>query len=512
MRPTATFDLPQWPDTALGSWTGLVARASRQRREAGGGRGFVALMDEIRAAIDRGEIDAIVSRLHERRVARALVSVWSHDVERARVSMTPDLVRQVVDRQDPHPSRLLVRALVDLLLRHFDLLDSWTAGLFDATSAATRRAATLAPAPRRVPAFVDVADVAREHPAELLDRDAPRHVAGLLTASGPGGIPRPLDDWVRARGLQGYESGRFGLLVRQAVYLERIRRVDHTKPAGLEFLSEITTRSVVEAPGNAGRHFGHDLLEAMTTRTGNGAPCDEWLAALVDVGGDPRLQRSAQWNRWWEPLPPAAREQAVRWMSAEDLRLFLEAVETYARETHNQDMIRMFPARKKFLWGLYEQGLIRETRVILGSQARASVQHQLGRLRVDVATLQKAHDTAIIYVDCGRFHMVEGSHLFKLWVYDGRPVDLLTDRGKRHFTREELRLVVPAEHARRHASGHNGHIGISHNGLWQRRALDFIVEEVGVPLNLSRLLTREDYDDLKSRFGIPVVGSRPLRR
>lgn len=513
MRPTATFDLPHWPESMTGSWTGLVARASRQRREAGGGRAFGVLMDEIRAAIDHGEIDAIVTRLHERRVARALVSVWSRDVERARVSLTPDLVRAVVERQDPHPSRLLVRALVDLVLRHFDLLDSWTAGLFDATSAAARRAARLAPPPRRAPVVVDVADIAREHPEELLVRDAPRRVAGLLVASGADGIPSPLDDWVRARGLQGYESGRFGLLVRQAVYLERLARADHTDPTGLGFLPEITARSVVDAPGSAARYFGHDLLEVMTTRTRNGAPCDAWLEALVDIGGDPRLQRSAQWNRWWEPLPPSAREQAVRWMSVEDLRLFLEAVDTYARDNGKEDMLRMFPARKRFLWGLYEQGLVRESRVVLGNRARASVQHQLGRLRTDVSSLTARTDTAIVVLDCGSFHLVEGSHSFKLWIFDGPARGILTDRSRRTFTPEMLTYTVPNDHARNHPGGARAHTSITHHeSTWQHHAVRFIVEELGVSLDPRTVMSADDYSQLKRRFGLPVLGARSVTR
>jgi hypothetical protein len=512
MRPTATFELPDWDESSRSSWTELVARASRQRRDAGGGRTFTVLMDEIRTAIDRGEIDTIVSRLHERRVARALVSVWTHDVERARVSMTPDLVTSVVERQDPHPTRMLVRALVDLLLRHFDLLDTWTAGLFDATSEATRRAASLTPPARGRLLLADVADTARDRPEEILARSAPRRVAELLIQSGADGVPRPLDDWIRERGLYGYDSGRFGLLVRQSVYLEQVARADHTAPAQLGFLEEITTKRVIDAPGTGGLFFGHDVLEAMTAKTG-GAPCDEWLEALVAVGGDPRLQRSSQWNRWWEPLPLAAREKAVRWMSVEDLRLFLEAVDTYARDNRKEDMLRMFPARKQFLWGLYTQGLVRESRVILGNRARASVQRQLGRLRTDVSSLTARSDTAIVVLDCGTFHLVEGSHSFKLWIFDGPARPILTDRSRRTFTPEMLTYTVPRDHAEHHRAGNRAHVSITHHeSTWQHHAVRYLVEELGVNLDPRSVMSADDYHRLKRRFGLPVVGARPVTR
>ena len=106
-------------------------------------------------------------------------------------------------------------------------------------------------------------------------------------------------------------------------------------------------------------------------------------------------------------------------MSKEDLRLFLQAVEQYGLETANTEMQRMFPARKRFLEGLFKLKLIRNTRLLLGGKAQQSVKRILGKdVKTSFARMDgPMNDKAVIYLDCGDFHLVEGSHSFKIWVY-----------------------------------------------------------------------------------------------
>jgi len=206
-----------------------------------------------------------------------------------------------------------------------------------------------------------------------------------------------------------------------------------------------------------------------------------------------------------------ARDQVIRWLSVEDLRLFLMAVENYGREEDVDDLTRLFPPRKKFLWGLYDSGMIRETRLILGRKVRNAVVEQVTKVRTDIALYQSNHDTAIIYVDCGDFHLVEGSHNFRLWTYAGRPVSMLPDRSKRVFSSHEFIYLIPAQHAREHPDGSDAHLAVTHKGLWQRRPLEFLIEEYGIDLDPTKLLTREDYEELKYKHRLPVRGSSSRR-
>lgn len=249
--------------------------------------------------------------------------------------------------------------------------------------------------------------------------------------------------------------------------------------------------------------FGHELLRALVDKPDK-APSDEWLEAILEIGGDPRLQNSAMWRKWWQPLPANTRRQATRWMSVEDLRLFLLAVESFGREEGIADLSRLFPPRKKFLWGLYDSGKVKETRLILGDNVRKAVRNQLGRIRTDAATLKTLRDTAVIYVDCEDFHLVEGSHHFKLWIYAGRPAPALVDRSKRTFTPDDLRVDVPEQHAKQHPHGTLARREVIHRGLWQRGPLEFLIEDYGIYLDPAELLTSEDYYELKHKFGLPV--------
>jgi hypothetical protein len=168
----------------------------------------------------------------------------------------------------------------------------------------------------------------------------------------------------------------------------------------------------------------------------------------------------------------------------------------------------MFPRRKTFLWGLYDQGLVKETRLILGSSARDGIVRQLGPLRTDTAILTERRDTSVIFINCGSFHIVEGSHSFKMWLYAGRPVSALADRHHRQFSPTELIETIPAEHAASHPGGLDAHLGVAHQGLWQAKPLDFLVEELGVPVDLSKVLSAEDLYDLRLKKGLPVRGSK----
>ncbi|MBD7996993.1 EH signature domain-containing protein [Oerskovia gallyi] len=523
--------LPGWPVGSFDSWDRLTSRAQRLTARAGTGLQFDLLLAEVRRLIDSGRIDLLSARLPERRFARAVVTVWSEDRERARASMTPAVVSLLVDSQTPRPSRLLVAALASMFLTHFDRLDSWSPGLFEATSTAVERAVTQVPVrrtrapalpppppphggtpvpppppPPNPPASRDIVDAFRYNSEFLLDIEAPRAVAQGLRAT-----ETALGDWLRVIGINGHVNGRYGIRVREALFLETIRAADHTRAEGLGFLAELTSKTVVESLGAGGTYFGHQILVAMTDKP-DVAPCNEWLDAIVKIGGDPRLQRQALWHRWWEPLPQAARDKAVRWMSVEDLRLFLTAVENHGLITRNADLQRMFPARKTFLWGLYESGLVRESRIFLGSGASVSVKRQLGARRTDATHLTQRSDTAIVFLDCGDFHIVEGSHSFKLWVYAGRPVARLLDRSRRNYSPDELIKDIPELHAQQHPAGRRAHVGITHYATtWQHAALKFLIETLGAPVDPQRLLTPEDYLTLKHRFGLPVRGATPLR-
>lgn len=490
--PPVEVQFPEWRVDSRQRWRTLSARTKRVRDGVGTGPDFERLVTELQTLAVDGGAEAVAERLTNPRAARALVTAWSRHEDAARATMTPELVVGVVDAHGERVPLLLAEGLMALYLQRFDELDDWADGLFAATAKAVHAAAT------RASTRSDHTLVAAYH----------ANLAYLGTATGPRDLARKLmndghslDDHLRETGIAGHDNGRFGTVARQAYYLEQLRRADHTT-AEDSFLIEVTSDSVMRARGSEGLLFGHEVLDAMISDR-EGLPSDAWLGRIFHVAGDPRLEHTLQWQRWWAKLPPRVLDVATAWLSAEDLRLFLQAVENFGEETHNAELQRMFPARKKFLWGLYESGLVRRTRLILGSKAHNSIRRAVGPVRTSITPLNGSGDSdrAVIFVDCGSFHLVEGSHNFKLWIYDGEPVSRLVDRQTR-INGLDLRTIIPTDHARRHPWGSDGHKAIPHNGLWQARALEYLVETLGVALEPHRLLTSADYAELKLR-GLP---------
>lgn len=508
-RRIATMpDLAPWPAALQAAWQPLTRQAERLALTAGAGRGFQDRIAEVSGLIDRRDLARIEARLSERSFARALVFIWIDDEERAKASLSIDLANKLLRAQGGNPSRLLTTALCTLFLRRFDLLDEIEAGLFNTlgsvAKAAVRSTRPLRDESQPLPAS-EVVEAIRRFPELLLSVDGPLSAAREADLN-----ELSLKDWLRSHGLLGLESGRYGVLLRQAIYLKRIYATNPAAQDQLGFLNDLKDSVLIRASAIRGLQFGHLVLEAMTSNPG-ATPCDRWLEVILEMAGDPRLEHSDQWRQWWKPIAPEAAQTARKWMSVEDLRLFLEAVENFGRTENQTDLLRMFPARKRFLSGLYDKGLIVETRLIMGNAARASVERQLGRVRLDISRLETASQTAVIVVDCGDFFLVEGSHSFRLYIYAGRPMKELMDRRVRSFTPAHLKEDLPFAHRRSHPYGRHAVVDVVHNGLWQYRALSYIVEELGVRLDPEALLSPADYQEMKRRFGLPYPGSRQLR-
>ncbi|PWD51218.1 hypothetical protein C8046_11710 [Serinibacter arcticus] len=500
----ALRDLPAWPARTPAGWGVLTTGARQVARTAGTGRGFDERVAEVRSLLERGEIDGLRARLHERQTARALVDVWQHDGELAARTMRGALVREMVTPTHDRPRRLLTIALAHLHLTYFDLLDEWEVGLFAELGAIVRAAVGALPVPAGKPSGADLLTAFRRRGDVMTDERGPSTVAGEVIARDVS-----LDEWLRSHGLLGATDGRFGQLLRQAIYLERIRTVDPARPEDLDFLDDFSDTALVHAAGMDGLQFGHLVVQAMTSRTST-RPSDRWLRTILDVAGDPRLEHTPRWARWWQPLPSECVRTMRRWLSIEDLKVFLDAVERFGESEGRYDLQRMFPARKTFLLGLYESEVVLETRLIMGDNARDSVNRQLGGYKADISRYPTDRHTAVIVVDCGEFFLVEGSHNFKLYVYAGRPPGDLMDRRTRVFDGALLKEDLPYRHQETHPFGHRAVEAFVHNGLWQGRALEYLVAELRQDLDPKKLLEPSDYLSLAQR-GLPRLGARTLR-
>ena len=487
------LSLPPWPDELAGNWVVFSDRAKKLTSRAGTGARFEAMLDEVRDHIDQQAWEPLLARLSDRTYARALTTVWMEDAGRAQASLSELTLERLVEAQLPKVSRMTTSALIAAYLDYFDELDEWVPGL-RGVMASTVQLTVAQQKPRD--AFPDILDAIRIFPEHYLYRESPSRLAKHLVNT-----KVSLTEHLRGAGLTGLDAGRFGSQVRDALYLEQIRAADPQQD--YDFLNEISAKNVFEAPGPNGL-FGHALLNELISRPVE-PPSEQWLDTILVIAGDPRLRETASFRQWWRGIPDHLTRRVISWLSAEDLRLFLMAVEAFGEEAGIDSLKRLFPSRKRFLLGLYDTGLVKETRLILGRNAKRAVKGHLGKnIRSDIAAFESQHDTAVIYLDCGDFHIVEGSHNFRMWVYLGQPDDALTNRARRSFSRDDFIYLVPDRHARSSPLGWNGHGDFTHQGFWQRKPIQYLADN-RIALKIEALMSATDYSEYKHKHGLPSV-------
>lgn len=141
---------------------------------------------------------------------------------------------------------------------------------------------------------------------------------------------------------------------------------------------------------------------------------------------------------------------------------------------------------------------------MLGYQAEHTVKRVLGKsLTTSYIKLKAMPQTSIIYLDCGDFHIVEGSHNFKLWIYMGLPSEKMTDYSLSELTHNDLTVRFPNEFSKNLPNGKK--LAIQHSPTsWQKNAIDFLTEN-GVELDLEKLFDSDKYRRYVNRYGLPVV-------
>ncbi|SDC38959.1 EH_Signature domain-containing protein [Sanguibacter gelidistatuariae] len=487
--PVPPLQLPPWPDRIRHTWDARANLAAELSARAGVGRNFGQLVAEARELLLAGDHVALDRRLTERRFGRAVIAAWLDDASLARSTVSPEAIRSL--SAGAAPSRLTTIATATLFFTHFDRLEMWHRGLFDAVRDLVRRAVAAQPSRHAN----DIIETIRGHDALLLELGGPIHLAQRLLATG-----EDVTSWFRANHLTAHADSRLGRIARDAYYLTLIESLD-AENGDHDFLevvtSDVLARQRTESTDEDRLYFGHQVLTALTSKTTR-HPSPGWLKAALDIGGDPRTRQTPEWKTWWSRVPPENLALAVNWMRGLELRAFLDGVESYATDKEDEAMLRMLARRKKLLLGLYEQDRINDVRLILGDSIRKDMRRRTKSSLPDAALLQDASktDTAVVYVDCGDFWLVEGSHSFKLQVYTGGAVDKLANRHVTTFSAVELRESIPRNHQ---SYGTNSQLIVAHRGFeWLVKVLDFLVYH-GITVDERGLMTANDYAELRRR-------------
>lgn len=500
--PRPKLDLPPWPPMKLQIWTALAAKVDATGKNVGHGNAFEQMVKTLRAHIDKASIPRHL--FQQRLAARALSWIWLHDDHEDKKVFSSKWLTALFESQQPRVSRLTLLQLLSLYFKYFDLFDAH--GPFRETLEKYLLVELHRPRPHRRARYGsgDPLTELKDRP-ELLQLDGPARLAEHCMTE-----HRDLSNELQALGLQEIVNGRYGDVCRAQFYLQRL----HNIPEGAHdpVLDEILKPEVHRAPFKGNKTIGLAALEILIDRSSNQAS-ECWQAFILKLAGDPRLpSNSIRYQQWWRPLGEERIRKVRAWLSRLDLRLFLQAVELYGKRSGKADLQRMFPARKRFMEGLLDLNLIHGSRLFLGRNIRQDVLQSLDDKTVSssIGMLADRTDTAVIYLDCGDFHLIEGSHSFKLWVYLKKPAPWLDNFHSQKVTHYELTAKISTEY--RKVDPSMAYKAITHRDhVWQNALFTFLGQH-GISLDIEKLLSPQDYLYQKRHYGIPEVipdGQRP---
>lgn len=503
--PNLNQSLSPWPEFVLDRWRSTAARVSDAGKNAGRSSSFDQMVRLIREMLRGGSARGLDAVISTRAGARALCWMWLEDADARRLLLTPTVMDRVVELQSPRLSRMSLLFLTSLYFKEFDRLDEAN------RSKGTREHLQLILLDQleKLPAFesvgnsVDPLRTLQQDGHWLLELDGPLQLASRTSGAG-----QELGEAIHRLGLRGMDAGRYGDICRAHFYLSTLKEL---RPGEWHpVMDELLKPSIAKAPYKSSARIGHAALSILIDRA-NSDPGERWQSFILGLAGDPRISSHARgYQEWWRPLGEARIQKVRSWLHKEDLRLFLQALEEYGNESGKADLQRMFPARKTFLEGLESLGLIRNSRLMLGRSAQSVVRRILGK---DMLT-SYAHlsggmsDKAVIYLDCGDFCLVEGSHSFKIWVYLEPPSERLLNYDITEFSHADLTVGVPRDYGQQFPDYY--YCDVIHHGPWQWKVFNFLADN-GIELDIEQLLTREDYRQLLRDQGRPVVQPSAVR-
>jgi hypothetical protein len=502
LPPTSLLTI-DWKPSALDGWAVLVKATQKLESKAGKGDLFQEMVDQL-VWIAKGKNRQSLSTLLTRRVAaRALTQLWVEDKDFRLGMLNLYTLRMLVECQLPKLGIVTLQNLISVYFREFDQLDQIHEGCRQEVENVIKKQILIRHELTKtvVPIKKDLLSILHINGNWLLTSEGPKKFVDLTRAE-----DRELADSFLLFELRGLDGGRYGDICRAHYYLEILRNL----PVGMydDIFNELLKPSVNKAPFESGKRIGHIALEILIDRA-DGPPGDSWQEFILDLAGDPRIASSAiNFREWWKPLGNERVEKVRSWLVKEDLKLFLSALEQFGKESGDDGLQRMFPARQRFINGLLRQNLVKRTRLMLGAVTEHAVKKILGNdLKTNFIKLTNANgmsDKAVIYVDCGDFCFIEGSHNFKLWVYLAPPTEFVYSYDVKQLSHENLTIEVPRRYLQKYSKS-APFLPITHSPTtWQNKLFEFLAEN-GISLDIEPLLSPQDYREYLRRFGTPVV-------
>ena len=487
-----------WKPGALDGWRELVQKTRQLEQRAGKGDMFRKITSQLLQMARSMNFRGLSGLLEKPVTARALTQLWLDNEDFRRRLLNQTLLDSLVSKQQPRLGLIPLHNLITLYFREFDRLDGIKPGLREAVEGVIRSQLEARSESIRRQDYRDLLTVLNGEAPWLLSVDGPRRLVDWVHAEN-----RELADAFEVLELRGLDAGRYADICRAHYYLETLRHL----PVGRyhEVFEELLRPAVSKAPFQGEKRIGHAALEILIDRA-ESDPGEKWQNFIMDLAGDPRIASTARnYREWWKPLGEARIQRVRSWLAREDLRLFLKALEQYSRESGKEEIQRMYPARKRFLEGLVKLGLVRSTRLMLGRDAANAIRRILGsELKTSYVSLDGMRDKAIIYIDCGGFCLLEGSHSFKLWIYLAPPSEKVYGYSVTKLSHTSLTTGVLADYRKKYGPDAPYAQVTHHPTTWHNRVFEFLAQH-GISLDIEALMGRQEYQRYLARYGMPVV-------
>jgi len=263
--------------------------------------------------------------------------------------------------------------------------------------------------------------------------------------------------------------------------------------------NELAKKEVHDSPYKNGLAVGHAIVKVLIDRLidENERISESWSNFILSIMGDPRIPRqSPKFQKWWSRLQNRHIDAMIGWLSQWDLKLFLKILEEVGEVQNSKNMLRMYPARKRFLEGLYDEGEIGRTRLLLGKDAVSFLRRNVDKNNwPEFAILDSAENSqSLIYLNISGISILEGTHNFAVRIYEDFPIPGLANYEKKRFNLNSIRSyksnVKPITHS------------YSKKPIWQHKLMSALANNYNIRINPEKVLSRNDYRIYRREYGM----------
>lgn len=437
----------------------------------------------LREVLGDEEEKDLASYIESSNCVRAFAKLLAQETESSRLLITDKTIKAIEYPTNPIKRQTLLLFIEAFLTKYDETMDKDT--LIRLGGFINSKLTSFKKEKRQ-----SVLSILANNPLPIFSLDGPK---ALVSWSRDCGVD--LVDGFERNGLNDFCEGRFFTLSRYLYYLEELRAI----PVGSnhQILEEITDKKVYLSPGDGVPHLGHEILSILIDRSSDSGLSDEWMRVIMDIAGDPRVPESSPGHRlWWSRLGQERIKLMRGWLSKLDLKLFLKVLHDYGNSSNDVDLQRMYPARKRFLEGLIDQGLVTNSRLFINPSAERFLKR--GYKKEDLPEYAIVNDSkrSMIYLRVGQLHMIEGSHSFKLWIFPKLPAaSKILNYHQMNYTPADLSSEIDSEYSKEFGRKSVKPATIIHspvNFSWQHKAITYLKRQ-GVNIDIEKLFSQQDY-------------------